>query len=205
VNVTFTPNQPGQIAPMVNITILLPKSAVQVPDPTNTTIAVEVPHGNINVNGLSGIMLLTGNAGDITVQGGALVDGSHLTTLSNITLKDILYEKKVSQHNSLPYVHYILNNAHQIDVTLPENTNIILDANTNVGQITSEFPIQIHKSSKDKSACYYGPLNGTPSNTSNSSTDHCPATNNPAAPVLTLNVSTGNIHIHKAKIPQNIS
>ena len=71
----------------------------------------------------------------------------------------------------------------KVIATLPGDTNIILDANTNYGKITSDFPINVTNS--DKSANFYGPLNANASSGS-------------AVAVLTLNVSTGDVLVRRA-------
>jgi hypothetical protein len=70
-----------------------------------------------------------------------------------------------------------------IDVTLPDNTNVTLDANTNVGAIHSEFPITVNNNGGPVN--YHGPLNS----------------NAPSQAVATLylDVSTGNINAHKSQ------
>jgi len=68
-----------------------------------------------------------------------------------------------------------------VDVTLPVTTNIILDANVNVGMINSEFAINVTNTGGSPGYC--GPLLSNPLT--------------PPSGVLVLDVSSGNIGLHK--------
>jgi hypothetical protein len=125
---------------------------------------------------------LKDDVGDIKVDHATLSDGSHLETgTGNVTFNGSLDTTPMANNTTPRYK--LQSETGNIDVTLPGDTNIILDANTNAGTITSDFPINITTS--NNSANYYGPLNSssTPSSTQ---------------PVLTLDVSTGNISLHRA-------
>ncbi|GHO68913.1 hypothetical protein KSC_078050 [Ktedonobacter sp. SOSP1-52] len=70
-------------------------------------------------------------------------------------------------------------------MTLPANLNIQVNLTTNIGKIESDFPIQPQKDPKDEnSMSYNGPLN--------------PQAGTPAPASLNLDVSIGNINLHKA-------
>jgi hypothetical protein len=183
VNVTFPSDQTGE---SVDVAIALPPSTVQSTAPTNTLISIEAPLGNINIDGISGIMELKGFSGDIIVQNAELVDGSRLETEGNILFNGFLDSKDVAHTQPNQPIHYILSSGHQIDVTLSAaNADVILDANTNVGKIVSDFPIKASNNGGNSAASYDGPL------IAGTTTD--PNT----APLLTLNTSTGSIFIHK--------
>ena len=111
-----------------------------------------------------------------------LFDGSHLETgTGNVQFSGSL-NLTPSNGNTTP--HYKLQcESGQINVTLPAGTNIILDANTNAGAITSDFPINVQSSGG--AANFYGPLISG-------------STQGPPQAVLTLNVSTGQVTIHNA-------
>ena len=138
--------------------------------------------GDIRVDGLSGVLQLKDDVGNITVDHATLSDGSHLQTgTGNVTFNGNV-DATPAANNSTPR-YKLQSETGNIDVTLPGDTNIILDANTNAGTITSDFPISVKTS--DNSANYYGPLNSN-------------STPGSAQPVLTLNVGTGNVNLHRA-------
>jgi hypothetical protein len=183
VNVTFPPDQTGET---VDVAIALPPAVVQSTAPTNTLISIEAPLGNITIDGVSGLMSIKGFSGNITVQNAELVDGSRLETEGDITFNGFLDIKDITHKQPNQPIHYILSSGHLVDVTLSAaNTNIMLDVNTNVGKIVSDFPIKANNNSGNGAASYNGPLNA------NATTD--PNT----TPLLTLNTSTGNVYIHK--------
>ena len=182
----------------VDLTITLPPQSVNPtttsigasPTPTLSTESATTPLtlnadlsiGDIRVDGLSGILQLKDDVGNITVGHATLSDGSHLQTgTGNVTFNGNL-DATPEANNSTPR-YKLQSETGNIDVTLPGNTNIILDANTNAGTITSDFPISVQTSGNP--ANYYGPLN---SNSTPGSTQ----------PVLTLDVGTGNINLHRA-------
>ncbi len=149
---------------------------------TPLTLNADLSIGDIRVDGLSGILQLKDDVGNITVDHATLSDGSHLQTgTGNLTFNGNV-DATSAANNSTPR-YKLQSETGNIDVTLPGDTNIILDANTNAGTITSDFPISVETS--NNSGSYYGPLN---SNSTPGSTQ----------PVLTLDVGTGNINLHRA-------
>ena len=182
----------------VDLTITLPPQSVNPtatsiganPTPTLSTASTTSPLtlnadlsiGDIRVDRLSGILQLKDDIGNIKVDHATLSDGSHLQTgTGNVTFNGNV-DASPAANNSTPR-YKLQSETGNIDVTLPGDTNIILDANTNAGTITSDFPISVQTSGN--SANYYGPLN---SNSTPGSTQ----------PVLTLNVGTGNVILHRA-------
>lgn len=164
----------------VDLTITLPSSAIAQASGTSTplTLTVDTSIGNVTVNGLNGVLGIKNNIGNITVNNATLFDGSHLETGTGNVLFSGGLNLTPSNGNTTP--RYKLQcESGQINATLPADTNIVLDANTNAGAITSDFPINVQSSGG--AANFYGPL------ISGSS---------PQA-VLTLNVSTGQVTIHK--------
>ena len=140
---------------------------------------VQAPIGNINVNGLSGVLNIRGNSGNVTVTNAKLINGSHIGTgQGNVTFNGSLASPQDTTTNAS---FIIQNEKGQIDVTLPNTTNVVLSADTNVGTIHSSFPIT--PTADGNSASFRGPLN--------------PSATIQSIAVLTLNVSTGNITIHK--------
>jgi len=176
----------------VDINVTLPASAVisATPVPTTTTstqattftLNVNNSIGNIMVSGIKGIFLLKDDIGNISVEHSTLFDTSHLLTgTGNMTFNGDLDTTPLTSDATPRYK--LQSETGKVDVTLPGETNVTLDANINFGKITSDFPINVTPA--DKGANFYGPLN---SNTTSGS---------PTA-VLTLNVSTGDVTIHRA-------
>jgi hypothetical protein len=181
----------------VDINITLPASAITAASTANSnatpntasstqstafTLNVANSIGNISVNGLKGILQLKDDIGDITVQQTTLFDSSHvLTGTGNVTFNGGLDTTPLSNNPTPRYK--IQSETGNVNATLPGETNVILDANTNFGSITSDFPI--NATTSDKATNFYGPLNPNSSSAT------------PVA-VLTLNVSTGNVTVHRA-------
>ena len=169
----------------VDLNIALPPGALVSDNGPSIPVDVEAPVGDINVDGLSGLLNIRGGTGNVTVKHAILVDGSHIETAQgNVTFNGYLAAPQPgasSPDNSLT-ARYIIQSEQNVDVTLPSNTNVLLDANTNVGKISSDFPIVT--TNNNGAMSYHGPLNA-------------------AAPIkptatLVLDVSTGNVTIHKS-------
>lgn len=181
----------------VDLNIILPTSVLTsaptatpatTSTPTTTTagtpfmLTVDNSIGNVAVSGINGILLLKDDIGNITVDHTTLFDTSHLLTgTGKVTFNGDLDTNPLASGATPRYK--LQSETGTVEATLPGSTNIILDANTNYGTITSDFPINITTS--DKSANFYGPLNAN-------------SPSGPAVAVLTLNVSTGDVLVHKA-------
>ncbi len=177
----------------VDINITLPASAIAPASAANSsttsstqstafTLNVTNSVGNISANGLKGIFQLKDDIGDINMQQATLFDSTHvLTGTGNVTFNGDLNTVPLSNGSTPRYK--IQSETGNINATLPADTNVILDANTNYGSITSDFPFKATTS--DNASNYYGPLNPNSSSAT------------PVA-VLTLNVSTGNVIVHRA-------
>ncbi len=142
---------------------------------------IQAALGNVTVDGISGVLNIIGSSGNVNVTHATLISGSSIgTAQGNVTFNGIIAAPSdpTTQSNFV-----IRNETGTVDVTLPGTTNVVLSANTNVGTIHSDFPI--NATSSGGSASYRGPLNTS-------------ATTQSAA-ILTLDVSTGNISIHKAQ------
>ena len=164
----------------VDATITLPAAALPKNGPS-MQLDVEAPVGKVIVDGLSGVLNIRGSTGDVTVHHAILADGSHIETgQGNVTFDGMLVVPPTSSTQN-PARFVFQSEQGNIAVTLPPTTNVTLDANTNVGAINSEFDIKVQNSSG--SSNYHGPLD--------ISAQPSPAT-------LVLDVSTGNINIHKA-------
>jgi len=137
----------------VDINVTLPASAVisATPAPTTTTstqattftLNVNNSIGNIMVSGIKGILLLKDDIGNISVEHSTLFDTSHLLTgTGNMTFNGDLDTTPLTSDATPRYK--LQSETGKVDVTLPGETNVTLDANTNFGKITSDFPHQRH-------------------------------------------------------------
>jgi hypothetical protein len=166
VNVTFPENNNPQNA--VDLIVILPPNVL--PADLSAAIDVEAPRGNIFIEGVPGRLTIRAgiNEGNITVTRSTLSNGSHLSTPSGkITFDGFLASPPPSQAEGEGDFTYILSGK-QIEVTLPQNYKIKLNARTNNGKITSDFPLQDDKFVKEGDyVSYSGPLNpslGEPDN-----------------------------------------
>ncbi|QBD80057.1 hypothetical protein EPA93_30375 [Ktedonosporobacter rubrisoli] len=187
VNVTLPDNNGGLIhnsSNAVNIAITLPEKVLSANGPS-LLLDVEAPVGNISVNGLSGVLTIQGSSGNVTVKHAILAAGSHIETgQGNVTFDGLL---AAPTPPDAPARYILQSEEGKIDVTLPESTNVILDANTNVGTINSDFPLyNVENNKGDGPVNFRGPLNSTTSPQSKA--------------VLMLDVSTGSIALHKAQV-----
>ena len=185
VNVVFptTGGLAQETTASTDITIHIPPGIL--PQTPSLQVGVEAPVGNITVQGLSGVYSLHGNTGAIKVTQAILASGSRLETgQKGVTFNGLLLIPPTATTND-PARYYIRSEQGDIDVTLPANLNIQTNLTTNIGKIKSDFPIQPQKDPKDEnSMSYNGPLN--------------PPAGAPAPAALNLDVSIGNITIHKA-------
>jgi hypothetical protein len=191
VNITIpdtSSNILGKASDAVDVTIVLPP---MVSSSSNTALAVNIENsvGNVLVSRLNAMLIVKNDIGNVTVHQTQLVDGSHLETGTGDVIFDGDLETSASSNanpcnnptSSSHPMYKIQSEQGNVDVTLPVTTNVIVDANVNVGMITSEFDINV--TSTDGSPNYCGPL------LSNSLT--------PPGGVLVLDVSSGNIDLHK--------
>jgi hypothetical protein len=157
-------------------------TAVSSTTTTPLTLNLDMLIGSVMLSGLHGVLGIKDDVGSITVDQAVLSDGSHLQTgTGNVTFNGSV-DTTPSTGNTTPR-YKLQSETGNVDVTLPGDTNVVLDANTNSGMINSDFPINV--TTTDGAANYYGPL-------------LLGSTSNPAVAVLTLNVSTGIVYIHKA-------
>ena len=146
---------------------------------TPLQLNIQAALGNVTVDGVSGIFNIVGSSGNVSVTRATLISGSSIGTgQGNVTFNGIL----AAPNDPTTQASFVIRSEQgKLDVTLPASTSLVLSANTNVGTIHSDFPITATNSGG--SASYRGPLNAT-------------ATTESSA-VLTVDVSTGDINIHK--------
>ena len=195
VNATVPDTSGGLLAgasDSVDMTIVLP-SVVNTILPLLFTISASVAlTGDMSVQNFTGLLNLTGNIGNISVQHGLLTEGSCLqTNRGNVAFNGLLAIGVNSDTGLIPCTANTTQNPHpwfsiksgvgNVDVTLGAETTVILDASTNNGKINGgDFNLNIQQNS-DGSASYNGPLIAGTSPTA----------------TLVLEVSTGNITLHK--------
>jgi len=164
----------------VDLTIKLPASVQNNPsfilDITKHSV------GDVVVAGLGGTLKIKDVVGNVIVhQANKLANGSLLDTGTGNLIFDGSLDTTCSSQAEGPPCYKMHCEVGKMDVTLSFNTNILLDASTNVGKINSEFDIDVK--TEGNSANYYGPLLRNP----------------PAPPTarLVLNVGSGDINLHK--------
>jgi len=178
----------GKASDTVDVIIMLPPG---VSSNISAPLAVNVENsvGNVLISGLNAMLIVKDDIGNVTVHQTRLVDGSHLETGTG----DIIFDGNLDTSSSASAnpctnpagsshpMYKIQSEQGNVDVTLPVTTNVILDANVNVGMIKSEFDINV--TNTDGSPNYCGPLSSNPLT--------------PPGGVLVLDVSSGNIDLHK--------
>ena len=186
INVTFPT---GSSNASVDLTVTLPPKVLPNTGPS-AKVNIESA-GNISVDGISGMLNIKGDSGnpqnnnDLKVTHAAIADGSRLSTPGTITFDGYLAQAADPSKTAF----YILEGEKQIDVTLPSDTNIKLDAYAVSGSISSQFPLQQSLLQKDKNmTSYHGPLNAS--------------AGPPVNAQLTLHVGIGDVNIKKAQNPQ---
>jgi len=183
VNVTI-PDSDGLLrttSDAVDLSITLPQKALPQDNIASLLLDIEAPVGAITVDGVSGSLQVSGGTGNVKISHAVLAPGSRIgTAQGNVTFNGWLLPANPPDPNA----RYVLQSEKgNIDVTLPDNTNVTLDANTNVGAIHSEFPIDVNNNGGPVN--YHGPLNSQAASQ--------------AAAKLILDVSTGNVNIHKSQ------
>ncbi len=175
VNVTFPNN--ANSTDTVDITITLPPAAIQN-NALLTPVDIEAPLGTVSISGVSGLLDVNGGL-NVNIQNAALAAGSQLqTSQGKITFNGYLEAPTDASQTA----QYTLQGEYGVDVTLPVNTNVTLDANTNqgTGVVTNAFD---SSGANKNQPSYYGPLN--------------PAGETKPVAVLVLDVGTGNVNIHE--------
>lgn len=166
----------------VDIVITLPQSVNTTGTPIvlngGSTASNITSVGNVTISGLNGTLNVKNDVGNITVSQAKLSPGSTLETgTGNVTFNGTLDTSSGSSSNQSIYT--IQSEAGNLDVTLPANINVTLDAYTNAGNITTDFNLSQIKQSDGS---YNGPMiYGTQPNA-----------------LLKLHVSTGNVTLHKS-------
>jgi len=177
----------GKASDSVDVMITLPPAlTTNAGMPLTVTVVTSV--GNVLVSGLNAVLVVKNDIGDVTAHQTRLVDGSHLETGTGNIIFDgtldtsgTLSSDPCNNPTSASHPMYKFQSERgNLDLTLPVTTNVILDANVNVGMINSEFAIKVTNTGGSPGYC--GPLLSNPLA--------------PPAGVLVLDVSSGNIALH---------
>lgn len=177
VNVTI-PNSSGLLPTTTNsvdVNITLPPAALPKPD---LFLDVESSVGNTTINGLSGQLDIKGSTGNITIKQSYLMPGSDIETGQG----DISFDGRliVPSNPATQATYKFSSDKGTLTLSLPDTTNVTVDANTNSGKIRGDFNLPAQ--TKEEASNYYGPLiagAGTP------------------AATLTADMSLGDIVIQK--------
>src|SRR5207248_5327131 len=111
------------------------------------TINYDISIGEVMVSGHNCVLSIKDDVGSIKVGRATLSNGSHLETgTGDVTFNGSLDTTGVINQASTTPRYKLQSETGTVDVTLPADTNIVLDANTNAGTITSDFPIDIKTS-----------------------------------------------------------
>lgn len=157
----------------VDITLTLPPSSAATAG-ASITFNVATVSGNVNIQQ---VQLAASSCIQVQQQGNVIFNG----TLDTANGTPLIPCQDTSTNNPHPWYTFH-SEVGNIDMTLPADTNITLDAATNNGSIDgTAFGLNIPAS--DNSASYHGPLSG--------------GSQSPPAE-LKLDVGTGNIRLHKA-------
>lgn len=137
--------------------------------PNKSDLQLQDGTGDITVTGIEGKMLLTNGTGSINATQATLTSNSQLQTGTG----NVNFSGSIGNGN-----YQFQSNTGDVDVSLPSNANFHLNANTNVGNISSDFPdIAIQQNIVGASAT--GSVGSTPSTT------------------IILTTNTGSIHLQK--------
>ena len=163
VNVTI-PNSSGLLPTTTNsvdVNITLPPSALPKP---NLFLDVESSLGNTTINGLSGQLDIKGNTGNITIKQSYLMPGSDIETgQGNISFDGRLI---VPTNPATQATYRFSSEKGTLTLSLPDTTNVTVDANTNSGKIRGDFNLPAQTTGEASN--YHGSLiagAGTPAAT----------------------------------------
>jgi len=104
----------------------------EVTVPNNAALELKTSTGGLDVSGVSGRMSVRSNTGSVDLRDGVLSPGSTL----NSNTSSIRFNGSISQTGSYRF----MTNTGSINVTLPASSVFHLDATTDTGSITSDFP-----------------------------------------------------------------
>lgn len=145
------------------------KADADITVPNKSDLQLQDGTGNITVTGIQGKMLLTNGTGNISVTQAALTGNSQLQTGTG----SVNFSGSIGSGN-----YQFQSSTGSVNVSLPSNANFHVNANTNVGSISSDFSdVAIQQNIAGASAS--GNVGSTPSAT------------------ITLTTNTGSINLQK--------
>ncbi|HZS76372.1 MAG TPA: DUF4097 family beta strand repeat-containing protein [Ktedonobacteraceae bacterium] len=111
--------------------------SIDITAPPQSDLELKTNAGTIQVNGIHGECIISTDAGTIDALDVALRGNSRLKTNAGT----ITFSGSINQFGSYLFV----TDAGTIDLTLPENSSFQLNARTDVGSISTDFPVAIER------------------------------------------------------------
>ncbi len=139
--------------------------------PSNTDLQLHTNAGSIDVNGVSGTMSLTTNAGSVTATQDTLSGQSALKSNAG----SITFDGSIIANGQYEFA----TNAGSVNVTLPDTPAFHVDARTNAGSISSDFASVNRESNSGVGHDAHGDVGSSPT------------------AQVTLQTNAGSIDIHR--------
>jgi len=149
-----------------------PSVDFQVTVPNNASLELKTNTGGLDVSGVSGRMSVRSNTGSVEVRDGVLSSGSTL----NSNTGSITFNGSINQAGSYQF----MTNTGSINVTLPASSSFHLDASTDTGSITSDFPGVYVQHPNFMGAVTHSDVGSSPQAT------------------ITMTTNTGSINLHQS-------
>jgi DUF4097 and DUF4098 domain-containing protein YvlB len=112
--------------------------------PNTTDLQIHTNAGSININGVNGKMSLVSNAGSIGATQSSITGSSTLKTNAG----SINFNGSIGSTGTYDFE----TNAGSIDMTLTGNPSFHLNANTDVGSISTSFPVTVNRNTAGATA-----------------------------------------------------
>lgn len=149
-----------------------PSVDFQVTVPNNASLELKTNTGGLDVNGVSGRMSVRSNTGSVEVRNGVLNSGSML----NSNTGSITFNGSINKTGSYQF----MTNTGSVNVTLPASSAFHLDASTDTGSITSDFPGVYVQHPNFTGAVVHSDVGSSPQAT------------------ITMTTNTGSINLHQS-------
>jgi hypothetical protein len=108
---------------------------MQITVPATANISADIKAGDVNIEGVGGLMALSTSAGSVTLRNTTLADGSHI----HVATGSVTVQGSVPDGASVD----ISVSTGDVALTLPAETSTRLDARTNIGEIhVTGWPVQ---------------------------------------------------------------
>jgi hypothetical protein len=108
---------------------------LQITVPATTNISADIKAGDVQIDGVGGLMALSTSAGNVALRNTTLADGSHI----HVSTGSVAMQGTVPDSASVD----ISVSTGDVSLTLPAETNTRLDARTNIGEIhVTGWPVQ---------------------------------------------------------------